>query len=261
MSTDEIRIFSDAELELIAKTLSFFKNTEIAHFLEAINVTDSSAGSSKWIRIYNALAEDQNNQKKGNKVLSFIRVSLDPKRFINQPEVFTELCEQINSVLHFQGLQYHDDGKFHTIKKALTLSDSQKRASLLKEKIIERHLDQHLLVYCKEEFLTDNYFHAVFEATKGISKIIRQKTGLSGDGAELCDKAFTGSEPLIKINKYHTKTEISEQTGFNNLLKGVYGVFRNPLAHELKNEWIVSEQDALDLFSTLSYIYRRIESN
>ena len=58
---------------------------------------------------------------------------------------------------------------------------------------------------------------------------------------------------------FQKKSEKSEQSGFGNLLKGVYGTFRNPTTHEAKIEWPMAEEDALDLFSLASYAHRRID--
>jgi uncharacterized protein (TIGR02391 family) len=43
-----------------------------------------------------------------------------------------------------------------------------------------------VLRYCKEELVVDNYFHAVFEATKSVAEKVRSKTGLTTDGAAFC---------------------------------------------------------------------------
>jgi hypothetical protein len=37
------------------------------------------------------------------------------------------------------------------------------------------------------------------------------------------------------------------------------GVFRNTIAHEPKVSWPISEQDALDLLSLVSYMHRRLD--
>ena len=117
-----------------------------------------------------------------------------------------------------------------------------------------------LLEYCKEELLTENYFHAVFEVAKGLADIIRKKSGVNEDGGELIDKVFNGKDPLLKINNYFTESEKSEQKGFANLLKGLFGTFRNPIAHEPKISWNMSEEDALDLFTLASYLLRRLDT-
>lgn len=78
---------------------------------------------------------------------------------------------------------------------------------------------------------------------------------------ELVDAAFGGANPILKINSFVTDTEKSEQRGFTNLLKGLFGTFRNPAAHALRIEWNMEEIDALDLFSLVSYAFRRIDSS
>jgi uncharacterized protein (TIGR02391 family) len=103
-------------------------------------------------------------------------------------------------------------------------------------------------------------FHAVFEATKSVAEKIRQRTGLTSDGADLVDKAFSGGTPLLAINTLRTETEQSEQKGFVNLVKGMFSTFRNVTGHAPKITWPISEMDALDLLSLVSYIHRRIDA-
>jgi uncharacterized protein (TIGR02391 family) len=117
-----------------------------------------------------------------------------------------------------------------------------------------------VLRFCRAELLQDNYFHAVFEATKSVAQKIRDKTGLTGDGADIVDKAFGLRAPMLAINSLRTDTEQSEQTGFANLLKGMFGTFRNPTGHAAKITWKIDEQDALDLLSLVSYMHRRLDA-
>lgn len=42
------------------------------------------------------------------------------------------------------------------------------------------------------------------------------------------------------------------QKGFANLLIGLFGAVRNPLAHAPKTNWPMSEQDALDILTLVS---------
>jgi len=119
------------------------------------------------------------------------------------------------------------------------------------------------ICFCCAELLETNppnYFHAVLEATKSVAQKIREKTGLSGDGADLVDPAFSIARPLLAINTLQTESEQSEHKGFANLLRGMFGTFRNPTAHAPKLVWKVSEQDALDLLSMVSYMHRRLDS-
>jgi uncharacterized protein (TIGR02391 family) len=121
-----------------------------------------------------------------------------------------------------------------------------------------------VLRYCEEELLRKSLFHAVFQATKGVSERLRQMSGLTSDGAELVDQCFgaRSGQPLLQINGYRTDSETSEQRGFANLLKGLFGTFRNPPAHTPRATagWALTEPDALDLFSTLSLVHRRLDT-
>jgi len=109
--------------------------------------------------------------------------------------------------------------------------------------------------------LVDNYFHTVVEATKSIAEKIRIKTGLTSDGSALVDEAFSFNKgiPHLALNSLQTASEQSEQKGFSNLLKGVFGTFRNTTAHAPKVTWVIEEQDALDILSTVSLIHRRLD--
>jgi uncharacterized protein (TIGR02391 family) len=51
-----------------------------------------------------------------------------------------------------------------------------------------------------------------------------------------------------------------EQRGFMNLLKGLFGTFRNTAAHAPKITWKIDEQDALDILSLISLVHRRLDS-
>lgn len=88
---------------------------------------------------------------------------------------------------------------------------------------------------------------------------LRRRSGLTYDGAQLIDAALGGSAPILKINAFSNETERGEQRGFANLLKGLFGTFRNPTAHAPRRAWPMTEEDALDLFSLASYAHRRID--
>ncbi len=116
-----------------------------------------------------------------------------------------------------------------------------------------------VLNYCRAELLGENYFHAVFEATKGVAERIRLLSGLNGDGADLVNKAFAGHQPVLALGPLTTESEKSEQKGFANLLIGLFGAVRNPLAHAPKTNWPMSEQDALDILTLVSLIHRKLD--
>lgn len=65
--------------------------------------------------------------------------------------------------------------------------------------------------------------------------------------------------PPVLYERLVTETELSEQKGFSNMLIGIFGAIRNPTAHAPKITWPISEQDALDIFSTISFIHRKLD--
>ncbi len=265
MAKDVIRIFKQGEIEKIAKIIGEtnfgLKGTEIGHILGSVGVKDVDPQNTKWKRLYNALATAHNERKSGNHILGFVSKALEPARFAGDSNRYLMIIDQLNTVLAFHGLEFRDDGKFHKTTRAETLNEAEKRALKLRDIVEARNLHPKLLEYCRSELLENNYFHAVLEASKGVADMIRAKTGLSSDGSELVDSTFGGKTPLLLINSYVDDTEKSEQRGFTNLLKGLFGTFRNPTAHALRTEWDMSEQDALDLFSLASYAFRRIDGS
>lgn len=263
MATDKKRYFSQGQIERIAKilgdTYSGLTGSDIGHMLASTKIKDVDPENTKWKRLYNAFVEQHNSRNSDNYILKFIAKALEPSRFAGDSGQYHQIMDDLNVILSFQGLKFLDDGKFHTTKIAKTLSEAEKRVSSLKRTVAERNLHPELLAYCRSELLEDNYFHAVLEAVKGIASMVRKKTCLSTDGAELIDTAFSGTDPILHINAFSTGTEKSEQKGFVNLLKGLFGTFRNPTAHVPKIEWEMNEQDALDLFTMASYAFRRVD--
>ena len=109
----------------------------------------------------------------------------------------------------------------------------------------------------------DDYFHAVFEATKGVAEKLREMAGVSSDGGRLVDDALGlgGSGiPRLAFNSLRTESERSEHTGLMNLIKGLFGAFRNTTAHRPRIHWKMTEQDALDVLTTVSLVHRRLDS-
>ncbi|GJD94497.1 TIGR02391 family protein [Methylobacterium iners] len=65
---------------------------------------------------------------------------------------------------------------------------------------------------------------------------------------------------MLAINALQTDSEWSEQKGFANLVKDVFGMFRNPTAHAPKIHWAMAKADAEDLLTLVSLIHRRLDA-
>lgn len=195
----------------------------------------------------------------GNNVIKFITLTMAPERYVQNKELFKTRQEGLNRVLALGALELQEDGKLHRVKKAETLSDAVLRANRFKSQLEQRNTHVDILKFAKSEIIKDNYFHAVLESMKSITAKIREKTGYYADGAPLVDAVFSVKNPVLKINDLKTQSQIGEQKGFANLLKGLYGTFRNPTAHEPKVDWDMTEQDALDILTTISLVHRKLD--
>jgi uncharacterized protein (TIGR02391 family) len=264
MSKQILPPINGSVLEGISKVLGDTSNgltgTEIGKFLQEVNIPDIDSTNTKWKRLYNAFVTFQNRQQLSNNILTFINKSLNPARFIGRNEQFEDTRFELNKRLSFIGLELTNKGQFKKIAESKTISEAEQKANRLKSKLEQRNAHDLIFTFCRAELLAENYFHTVFEAAKSIAESIRQKTGLSEDGSELIDKAFSIRNPLIKINSLSNETEESEHKGFANLIKGVFGMFRNTTAHSPKIIWNINEEDALDILSTISLIHRKLEN-
>ena len=173
---------------------------------------------------------------------------------------FESRRKELNIVLAFSGLEYGADGRFRTCAAAQTLDQAEERARTLRAKFQGRRIHAEVLKYCRAELLQDNYFHAVFEAAKGLAQRIREMSGVHLDGAALVDRVFNIDHPILAINSLRTETEKSEHKGFAALLKGCFAAVRNPLAHEPKILW-QGEDDAADYLSLISLLHRKLDES
>jgi len=248
--------------DILGDTSDGFTGAEIGRFLPECNIDDPLPAMTKKHRLFEALKVKQAADRCGNNVVAFIHHTMNPARHHNARDWFEGCRSKLNGVLIFAGYSLHEDGKLREVDKAATLSEATARASSLRSHLVIRKVHPDVLRYCREELLVDNYFHAVFEATKSVADKIRALSGLTSDGAGLVDEAFAfnAAVPHLALSTLRTESEQSEQKGFMNLLKGLFGMFRNTTAHAPKIAWAIGEQDALDILSMVSLVHRRLDS-
>lgn len=259
--------FEETQLEeicnVLADTTHGLTGSEIGRLLARVGAPDPLPSSTKRVRLYEALSAKQRKDASGNNVSAFIQEAMNPVRYRDATEVFEERRQALNIVLAFSGYELGEDGKLKKREPVKTLAEAENRARRLRSELSKRGVHADVLRFCQAELLQDNFFHAVFEATKSVADKIRQKSGLQSDGTELVDMAFglgkTGI-PILAFNTLQTQTEKSEHTGLMNLMKGMFGAFRNVTAHAPKITWAIGEQDALDLMSLASLLHRRLDA-
>ncbi len=233
--------------------------SEIGQLLKESFIEDPLPGFTKRDRLFEALNQKQKQDGCANNVVAFIYRAMNPVRYTRNPHVFEHRRFELNKALAFGGFVLGDDGKLREITTARTLSEAQERAGKLYKQLLARNAHADILLFCRAELLQDNYFHAVFEATKSIADKIRNKSSLTTDGSKLVDEAFGGASPVLAFNTLRMETERSEHTGFMNLLKGLFSTFRNTTAHVPKIKWNINEQDALDMLTFMSLLHRKLD--
>lgn len=232
--------------------------SDLSRYFAAHALVDDSNESTKWRRINAVFLKSQKTTKSANQFLAFIKSYLSPEKFVGKRELFEEYRSSLNSILLFQGLEYGKDGEFRFVKQARTLDEAEARAQGIRVLLLERGTHAEVYKYCKAELMQENYFHAVFEACKGLFQRIREMSGMEGDGAALIDKVFSVENPRLAFNTLQTETEKSEHKGLAQLFKGCHAAIRNPLAHGPKILW-QGEADAVDYLTFISMLHRKLD--
>ena len=146
-----------------------------------------------------------------------------------------------------------------TASVALTLSEAEKRAESLSSKLCYRGIHPDILKFCKKEYLEKDYFHTVHEAAKSLCLKIRDKTGMTEDGSELINNAFSTKNPRLAINSLRTESERNQQNGLKEMLNGITHMVRNVTAHELRANWIVDEKETIEILSIISFLHNQLD--
>ena len=249
--------------DILGDTNSGLTGSEIGRLLKGCGFPDPIPQMTKRHRLYAALAEKQKADGCANNILSFVTHVMNPVRHVGNRDYFEAERGKLNSVLAFSGLTLGEDGKLRTVTSARTLTESEAMASSLRKVLVERRVHADVLKFCRAELLVDNYFHAVFEAAKSVAQKLRQRTGLVSDGSQLVDEALGIGKagcPRLAFNSLMSESERNEHSGLMNLIKGLFGAFRNTTAHAPKIHWNITEQDALDILTTISLVHRRLDT-
>ena len=257
-------LFSQSQVEAIAAALGDTEEgltgSEIAHLLHVCKIPDPTPQITKRHRLHNGFAASQNSRQDRKAILAFIRTSMKPERYLGYTDRFETLRANLNRALAFAGLVVDASGVLAVADQVTTIADAERRARDLRQDLMRRGVHPDVLRFYKSELVANDYFHAVLEAMKSVAEKLRVRTGLTDDGAILVDRALTGDPPLLAINALKSDSEKSEQRGFAQLVRGYFGMFRNPTAHTARIHWAMGKEDAEDLLSATSMIHRRLDA-
>jgi len=252
--------FSGAQITRLAQLLDSPTGSELRRDLQEARLP-IGVESTKWRMLRESFEMAQRRSGTANPVLRFVKMALDPARELGATDVPSTRVA-VNEVLALSGLELKDDGRLVRVAPSRTADDARARADRLRQRLRERGVHPDVLHFCRAELVQRNYFHAVLEASKSVSARIRRLTGLTADGAELADQAFTlkAGMPPLAFNALRTPSERSAHSGYAHFVRGVVGAFRNPTAHDPKIEFVLSEEDALDMLATISMVNRHLDN-
>lgn len=252
--------FPDGALESLARISGDFgTGSMIDRALLSKGLRDGSGESTKWKRLNWAFGDLQYKDKCANGVLDLVSDLLKRDRFVGRNDEFERHRESLNELLVLHGIEYGADGEFRNVKSANTLSEAEQRVRVVGEKLRGRRIHTEVSKYCRAELMQENYFHAVFEAVKGLAERIRDMSEMDGDGTRLVDDVFSGDSPALAINYLETEADKQQQRGFAALLRACFAAIRNEIAHEPKVFW-QGEDDVADYFTLISLAHFKLDN-
>ena len=121
---------------------------------------------------------------------------------------------------------------------------------------LETRIDERLWNAIRSSYENRNFTGAIQDSMYFMSDLIRDKSGLGGDGVTLIGKAFGGRSPILKVNKLYTESEKNVQKGIEQVLRGLYQAVRNPRSHEKYSD---TEEDAISIILFVNYLVKIID--
>ena len=93
-------------------------------------------------------------------------------------------------------------------------------------------VDPRLAERVQPKLRAGSHTDAILSAFQYLTETLRERGGQDGDGAQLVGRALGGSAPPVRLNDLRTQSELDEQRGVEQLLRGLYVGLRNPRTHE-----------------------------
>lgn len=256
--------FTEPQIRALAEILADERTgRDIAETLSAMGIPDYSGESTKWRVICAVFTDKQKLDGNSHAFMGFIKRCIPPAEYAREPkrERFETVRNEMNRVLAFSGLEYSQSGEFVERSVATSLGQESQSDDQISAKLKILNLHPQVLKYCQPELEQGNYFHAVFEASKGLAQRIREKAQIDHlDGVRLVQLAFSEKDPVLICNSLQTDTEKSEHRGLVHLLSGAFEMVRNPMAHTPQALWEwQNEDEAIAYLVLLSLLHSKLD--
>ena len=122
-----------------------------------------------------------------------------------------------------------------------------------------RGFHAEIVKHCRTLFGQSHFFHAVFEAAKVYHNAVRDKAQSAKDGEALMMAVWAPDTGVLKLTACQTETDRNVQDGIKFLSAGLMRAIRNPTAHEPALHWPITEPDAVDVLSFISFLFRQLD--
>lgn len=123
---------------------------------------------------------------------------------------------------------------------------------------LKDNIEERLWNYIKRNYISENYTNAILDSIQFVGDIIREKSGLEGDGNTLVGIAFGGENAKIKLNKLQTESEKNFQKGMEQILRGIYSAYRNPRSHTKHED---SEIEAIEIIFFINHLIKILDKS
>ena len=164
----------------------------------------------------------------------------------------------LNDVLEFYSLKINEKGKVLKIhEKQETIVTRETEDSKL---FLLHSFHPEIVRHAREQFIQQHYFDAVDECCKAFAKHVAEKSNLDKHGSELMGKALS-LHGTLKLNSHKTETDKNLQEGLMHMCIGLMKGIRNSVEHEPQLDFKIDRQEALDMLSFISYLYRQIDKS
>lgn len=179
--------------DIIADTDQGLTGSQLQHVLDLCEVEYSqpiTPNKRKWF--FNCIADKYNLEHSVLLFKKIIECAVNPASYteFSKRNQYSFLVDGINKVLLLEGYEINASGVIVKSVRAKNLDEIDRRINEREAKMMKRNYHYLVLRYAKQYFVEGLYFEAVFESSKGLSKKVRDLTGLSGDGVNLLKKHF-----------------------------------------------------------------------
>jgi uncharacterized protein (TIGR02391 family) len=118
------------------------------------------------------------------------------------------------------------------------------------------NLHPRIAAVANDLFTDGHHWQAVFDASKALVNLVKERSRSNLDGAPLMRAVFSRNAPVLAFNDLADQTQLDEQEGMMHLFEGAILAIRNPGGHAFPEG---PEQRALEYISFLSLLAYRVD--